>query len=182
MNDRLDLFEELETERLILRKIVDEDAEMLYRNIYNNFDYYKYYYQLPFNTFEEYKSLVEKYKEWYANGNHFRWGVVLKDSNEMIGLIQLHTKDNLNNHCKIGWIIGYNYTNKGYAKEAIKKVIDFGFNKLNYHRIDAEIVENNIPSIKLAESIGMHYESTREDDYKLLDKYYNQRIYTIINK
>ena len=57
-----DLFEELETERLILRKVVDEDAEMLYQNIYNNFDYFKYYYQLPFDSFESYKPLVEKYK------------------------------------------------------------------------------------------------------------------------
>ena len=34
-----DLFETLETERLLLRKIVDEDAETLYYNIYNNFSY-----------------------------------------------------------------------------------------------------------------------------------------------
>ena len=177
-----DLFEELETNRLILRKIVDDDAEMLYKNIYNNFEYFKYYYQLPFKDFEEYKTLVEKYKEWYANGNHFRWGIVLKETNEMIGLVQLHTKDSLNNNCKIGYIIGYNYNKKGYAKEAVKAVIDFGFSKLNFHRIEANIVVENTNSIKLAESLGMHFESIREDAYKLGDKYYSQKVYTLINK
>lgn len=177
-----DLFEELETNRLILRKIVDDDAEMLYKNIYNNFEYFKYYYQLPFKDFEEYKTLVEKYKEWYENGNHFRWGIVLKETNEMIGLVQLHTKDSLNNNCKIGYIIGYNYNKKGYAKEAVKAVIDFGFSKLNFHRIEANIVIENTNSIKLAESLGMHFESIREDVYKLGDKYYSQKVYTFINK
>ena len=182
MEEKKDLFEELETERLILRKIVDSDAEMLYKNIYNNFEYFKFYYQLPFKDFEEYKPLVEKYKEYYANGNHYRWGIVLKENNEMIGLIQLHTKDELNNKCKIAWIIGYNYNKKGYAKEAGEAIIRFGFDKVKYHRIDAEIVEGNEKSIKLAESLGMHFESIREDDYRVEDKYYNHKVYTIINK
>jgi len=180
--EKEDLFENLETERLILRKIVDTDAEMLYQNIYNNFEYFKFYYQLPFDSFEEYKSLLEKYKEYYANGNHFRWGIVLKETNEIIGIVQLHTKDNINNNCKIGYIISYNYNEKGYGKEAVKKVIDFGFNKLNFHRIDANIVVENEASIRLAESIGMHCESEREDSYKLGEKYYNQKVYTMINK
>ena len=180
--DNKDLFEVLETERLILRKIVDEDASMLYQNIYNNFQYFKYYYQLPFKNFEEYKELIEKYKDWYEKGNHFRWGIVLKETNEIIGIIQLHTKDYLNNNCKIGYIIGYNYTKQGYAKEATKAILDFGFNKLNFHRIEADIVLENIDSIKLAESIGMSFESVKKDSYKLEDKYYDQKVYMIINK
>lgn len=182
MEEKTGLFEELETERLILRKIVDTDAEMLYKNIYNNFEYFKFYYQLPFKDFEEYKTLVEKYKEWYANVNHFRWGIVLKETNEMIGLIQLHTKDTLNNNCKVGYIIGYNYNNKGYATEAMKEIISFGFNKLNFHRIEANIVSENKSSIKVAENVGMHFESIKKDGYKLNDKYYDQKVYTIIKK
>ncbi len=180
--EKEDLFKTLETKRLLLRKIVDEDAEMLYHNIYNNFEYFKFYYQLPFKDFDEYKKLVEKYKDWYANGNHFRWGIVLKDTNEMIGLVQLHTKDILNNNCKIGYIISYKYKNNGYGKEAVKEVINFGFKELKFHRIEADIVNQNEASIKLAESVGMHFESEKEDNYKLREEYYNQKVYTIINK
>ena len=182
MEEKIDLFETLETDRLILRKIVDDDAEALYRNIYNNFEYFKFYYQFPFESFEDYKPLVEKYKKWYENGNHFRWGIVLKETNEIIGLVQLHGKDVSNNNCKIGYIIGYNYTNKGYAKEAVKAVIDFGLNILNYHRIDAEIVTENEPSIRVAEGVGMRMESLREDGYKIDEDYFDQKVYTIINK
>lgn len=175
-------YEEFETNRLILRKITDEDALMLYENVFSNFEWYKFYYQLPFKNFDEYKHLVEKYKEWYANGDHFRWGIVEKQSGNMIGAIQLHTKDLLNNSCKIGYIIGYNYTKKGYIKEASKKVIDFAFNSLKFHRIEADIVEENIASINLAKSIGMQFESIKKDGYKLGEKYYDQKVYVLLNK
>lgn len=175
-------YEEFETERLIFRKITDEDAIMLYENIFNNFEWFKFYYQLPFKNFDEYKNLVKKYKEYYANGNHFRWGIVEKKSNNMIGTIQLHTKDLLNNNCKIGYIIGYKYTRKGFAKESCKKIINFAFNNLNFHRVEAEIVPENIASINLAKSIGMKFESVRKDGYKIGDKYYDQKVYVLLNE
>ena len=177
-----DLFEELETERLILRKIVDDDAESLYKNIYNNSDYFKYYYQVPFNSFEEYKELVKKYKELYYNGNYFMWGIVLKETNDIIGIVQLHTISSMNNSCKIGYITGYRYTNKGYCIEATKKVIEFVFDKLKYHRIQADIVKENIPSIIVAQKTGMTFESVKEDAYKINDDYYDLLIYKIINR
>lgn len=176
-----DLFEELETERLILRKIVDDDAVTLYNNIFNDFDWYKFYYQVPFNTLDEYQQIVSKYKEWYLNGNHFRWGIALKESNEMIGAVQLHTKDDINKNCRIGYIISYKYDKKGYMKEAVSKVIDFVFNTLDYHRLEASIVEENINSINLAEKLGMQFESIKKDSYKLGDKYYNNKVYVLIN-
>lgn len=177
-----DKYKEFETSRLILRKIIDEDALMLYENIFNNFEWFKFYYQLPFKDFDEYKYLVEKYKEWYANGNHFRWGIVEKQSGNMIGAIQLHTKDLLNNNCKIGYIIGNKYARKGYTREASKTIIDFAFNSLGFHRIEADIVAENVGSINLAKSIGMQFESVRKDGYRLDGKYYDQKVYVLLNK
>ena len=177
-----DKFQEIETERLHLRKIHDEDASMLFKNIYNNFEWYKYYYQLPFQNFEEYQQLVAKYKTWYEIGNHFRWGIVLKEAQEMIGLVQLHTKDELNNHCKLGYIIGYQYHHQGYAKEAVNKVIDFAFDTLGYHRIEADIVVKNQDSIHLAESLGMEMEAVQKESYRLEEQYLDQKVYVLLNR
>ena len=175
-------FKELETKRLILRKINDSDSYMLYNNIYNNFEWYKFYYQLPFNSLEEYQKLVFKYKDYYDAGNYFRWGIVEKATNQMIGLVQLHSKDSLNNNCKIGYIIGYKYNKNGYAKEAVEKVLEFAVNVLKYHRIEADIVDVNEDSIKLVEKLGMIFESTKQDSYKLNDEYYNQKVYVLLKK
>ena len=177
----IDLFKELETERLILRRITTEDAKNLYDNVFSNFEYYKYYYQKPFNSFEEYVEVVKQIQLWYENKNHFRWGIVLKDTNEMIGQVFIHTKDVLNNNCKIGYIIGYAYQNKGYMQEATEKVIDFIFNDIGYKRIEANIVCENDKSIKLVKSLNMVEEGIKEQAYLLKGKYYNQYVYSLIN-
>ena len=182
MEEKIDLYRDLETERLLLRKITVEDAEELYKNVYSNYDYIKFYFQVPLNTFEDYLPLVEKYKGWYDNGNHFGWGIMIKETKEMIGHIQLHSKDGLNNNCKIAYVIGYDFRKKGYAREAVRAVLNFGLNIANYHRIDAEIVYSHVDSIALVEAVGMSYEYTRKDGYKLGDDYYDQRVYTLIKK
>ena len=100
----------------------------------------------------------------------------------MIGTIQLHTKDMLNNNCKVGYIIGYNFQNKGYMKEALNCVISFAFNTLKFHRIQTEIVVGNNNSIKLVENLGMEEEGIKKESYLLQDTYYDQKIYRLINK
>ena len=177
-----DKFQTIETNRLILRKITDDDALMLYENVFNNFEWFKFYYQIPFKDLEDYQNLVQKFKDWYQNGNHFRWGIVEKKSNIMIGSVQIHTKDLFNNSCKLACIVGYNYAHQGYAKEALKAVIDFAFNVLKFHRLEANIVTENVNSIKLVKSLGMEFEAIKKDGYKIGDKYYDQDVYILINK
>ena len=107
---------------------------------------------------------------------------MIKETKEMIGHIKLHSKDGLNNNCKIACVVGYDFRKKGYAREAVRAVLNFGLNIANYHRIDAEIVYSNLDSIALVEAVGMAYEYTRKDGYKLGDDYYDQRVYTLIKK
>ena len=175
------LFKELNTSRLLLKKYELKYAEKIYNNIYNDFDYYKYYYQLPFSSYEEYLELVKTYEDKYKLGNHFRWVVIEKETGYPVGLIQIHSLDNLNNSCKLGYIVSYNHKGNGYIKESIKAVLEFAFNILEIHRIEAEVVENNIDSIKLLESLNIKYEYTKKESYKINNKYYDQKVYSIIN-
>jgi ribosomal-protein-alanine N-acetyltransferase len=52
---------------------------------------------------------------------------------------------------KLNWY----YWNKGFATESLKAVIDFGFDTLNLHRIEAGCAVNNIGSFKVLEKSGM---------------------------
>ncbi len=179
----------LETERLILRRIENSDAKALensdakalYDNIYNNFEWHKYYSQIPFDSFKKFQILIAKYQEWYAKKENFRWGIVTKSENEIIGIVQ-NIPDILNESSKLACILSYNHTGGGYAKEAVQRLIDYNFDELNFHRVEAESVVNNLNSIKLIESLGMTYESTKRESYKLGDQYYDQKLYSLIKK
>lgn len=95
----------------------------------------------------------------------------------MIGIVQLHTKDNIHNNCKLGYIISFKEKKKGYMKEALQKVIHFAFEELNYHRLEAEIVTLNMDSISLVKALPI-----KEESYLLKGKYYNQVVYTLMNR
>jgi len=65
----------------------------------------------------------------------------------------------------VGYWLGEEYRGNGYASEALNKILDFGFNKLNLQRIHAHVFEENIASEKLLLKCGFEFEG-------LLKKYH----------
>lgn len=87
------------------------------------------------------------------------YSIVLKDSNKVIGKISFH-KWFMKETYEIGWIMNKEFTNNGYMTEAVKKVIEYGFDTLKLHRIVATCQPENIPSKRICEKIGMRLEGT----------------------
>ncbi len=61
---------------------------------------------------------------------------------------------------KLGYAIAADYWGRGYASDAARLIVDFGFRKLALHRISAAIGPDNAPSIAVAQRLGMSYEGT----------------------
>ena len=175
------LFEELETERLLLRKIQEKDAKDLYQNIYNNFEWYKFCSQREFNSVYDYASTLVMYAYYYSKGNHFRWGIVEKETDKMIGEVVLYHIDEENKKCELGYILSYNHQKQGFATEAVSKIINFAFDKLNFHKIQSQIVSQNLPSLKLAKKLGMKYEGRSIESYRIDENYYDKDIFFMLN-
>jgi RimJ/RimL family protein N-acetyltransferase len=81
-----------------------------------------------------------------------------KEGNQIIGDIGLHFLAD-ENIMEIGYTLGKNHRGRGYASEAVKRVVQFAFETLNKKEIIASVDPNNTPSIKLLESIGFHKKS-----------------------
>ena len=90
-----------------------------------------------------------------------------KDKNKVIGNIGIElSKKSENLHGTINWLLGNNYQGKGFASEAAKSVLTFGFDKLALHRISASTSRDNIRSWLLMERIGMRREAHfKKNDY-----------------
>lgn len=174
------LFHTLETERLVLKKISIQDARNLYEGIYRNFDWYKFCYQREFENFEEYFLYVLSCTQKYKDGNYYRWGIVEKESDKVIGEVLL-TNNNQYNKYKLGYLISHDQRNKGYATEAVSEIVNFAFNEKNIPKIYAEIVSGNAPSLKLVRKLGMKYEDTIFDSYMIGREYHDMKIYSLIN-
>lgn len=90
-----------------------------------------------------------------------KFPVVLKDKNILIDHIDFHPYFGEHTY-EIGWVFNPKYYNRGFATEAARAMLNYGFQELDIHRIIATCQPENSPSFRVMEKIGM----TREGHFK----------------
>ena len=149
----------LETERLILRKVKKEDAKEAYNNWCNSDKVSKYVLWDKHSDVNVTEELYEMWENDYQNLDTFRWIVELKSTHELIGTIDVMGKKYFKyNVCEIGYCYGEKFWNKGYASESLKRVIEFLFEEAGFEVIYADHMSNNPVSGKVMEKSGMKKE------------------------
>ena len=88
-----------------------------------------------YETKEAVRGLLEKYISAYENDDKYRWAVVSKENGECIGQIAYFLVDSKNHFAEIEYCIGSDFQCRGYATEATKAVIAFGFDTMNLHKV-----------------------------------------------
>lgn len=157
----------LETERLLLRAFVVEDAEAMYDNWANDPEVTKY---LTWSTHECEQVSRRTLEDWtsqYPKLDYYHWAIVLKEENEPIGsIIGVVRGDDKLELVHIGYCIGKKWWKQGIVSEALAALIKFFFEEVKVNRIEAQFDPNNIGSGKVMKKCGMEYEGTlREADW-----------------
>ncbi|MFV7789970.1 GNAT family N-acetyltransferase [Aliarcobacter lanthieri] len=141
----------LETERLYIRKFKSTDWEEVYEYT-SNPDVMYYLPEKPF-TQEDAKKFMQDNEDKKAE----KLAILLKNSNKLIGHIVFfpyfgdHTYE-------IGWVFNPKYYNQGYATEAAKAILDYGFKIYKLHRIIATCQPENKASWHIMEKLNMRRE------------------------
>ncbi|MGB0788684.1 MAG: GNAT family N-acetyltransferase [Marinirhabdus sp.] len=106
---------------------------------------------------EETKSIIEP---WVAENQlneikNYTLAIDNRSNGEFMGLFGLKLGNKKYKRAEVWYKIHSNYWKKGYATESLKAVIDFGFDTLKLHRIEAGCAVANIASVKVLEKSGM---------------------------
>lgn len=145
----------LTTPRLYLRQFTLVDAPLILA-LNSDLEVLKYVHELPLKKLEEAaKAIQERILPQYPN-NLGRWAVYLNDTNEFIGWCGLKYRAALD-EIDLGYRYLKQYWGNGYAYEAAKHVIDYGFNHLSIKAIVGRAHIENIASLKVLQKIGMQY-------------------------
>jgi [ribosomal protein S5]-alanine N-acetyltransferase len=154
---------EIPTERLILKSITPEIIHELF-NTKTKEEIIAYFgFEEP--EYEHHKTMHEKGMETDRISLFF-FLIIEKQTNLPIGVCGFHTWNKSHNRTEVFYHI-YNEKDKqkGFMTETLKTVLNFGFNELNLHRIQAMVDANNIPSVKLLLRYGFLKEGTMREDY-----------------
>ncbi len=94
-----------------------------------------------------------------GDSSKFIFAVLLKDDSRFIGLIGITLGKPKYRNAEVWFKYHSKYWQQGYATEALKAIIQFGFQELKLHRIEAGCATDNIGSYKVLEKAGMQREA-----------------------
>ena len=168
----------LQGENIYLAVLERQDCKKLYED-------FEYDFENPAEPLYIGQSL-EKSDEWFdeiqklQGKENIRLGIFLNDGT-VIGDVALQSIDDKNRSCSIGMGMSkLEYRNKGYGKEAVKLILEYGFNNLGMERITASTLEINISAQKSLEKSGFILEGRERKAVYFGGKRYDRFIYGLL--
>ena len=163
--------QELETERLTLRRLLPQDAEMMYRNWASDPAVTRWLRWEPHKNAAETRELLAAWATLYPNPDYYQWAIVEKVSGQVIGSISLYTSlpgepqqknewpglDLTDGIWEPGYCIGKAWWNKGLTTEALRAVVKFWFTQTNGQFLTCCHAVDNPASGRVMEKAGFVY-------------------------
>ena len=153
----------LETERLILREIMETDVKGIFE-LDSNKEVHKHLGNNPITTYLEAEKNIQFIRNQYKELGIGRFACIDKVSGDFMGWsglkFNIGKKEELNgfqNFIDIGYRLIPRFWNKGYASEAAFACLSFGFKEMNYDTIYGAAETENIGSNKILQKIGLKF-------------------------
>lgn len=169
----------LETPRLLLKKydlnsyglVFSEKSDSEIMGIFG--------YSEP-EELEREKSLFrEQYSYFFRLLAHFQ--LVLKETGTTIGSAGFHNWHPYHRKAELGYSLrGEQYKNKGYMSEAVGPIIQFGFETLRLHRIEAQVEPRNDVSLHMVRKFGFTEEGLLRENYFFTDHFEDSLIFRLL--
>ena len=173
---------ELETERLLLRKMRLDDARAMFAYA-SDPEVTRYVLFETHRSIEDSEAFLRLAVEGYERGDFGGWGVVLKDSGAFVGTCGVdygyapeHAR------AELGYVLSREHWGKGLIPEAVRAVIRFGFGRMELNRIQARCMAENTASARVMEKAGMTYEGTLREYQLIKGAYRDMKFYSILRR
>lgn len=147
----------LETERLILREIVESDDEFVL-DLLNQPSFIKYIGDRNVTNLEQAREFIEsRYRKSYADNGFGLYAVELKETSEAIGFCGFVKREGLPD-ADLGFAFLPQFEKRGFAFESASAVMKYGRENLNLQRVLAITTQTNESSIKLLNKLGFKFD------------------------
>ncbi len=169
----------LETERLIMREMRHEDAEALFE-MDKNPNVHTYLWQKPYTNIEDIDTYIEMVRNQYKRNNIGRFSTIIKETNELIGwtgikYIDDHVENGNTNFYDYGYRLNEKFWNKGYATEASKAWLNYGFNQMNIKEMNAYTHLDNGASNHVLQKVGFNFIEDYPDENGAIWKWWQMK-------
>jgi RimJ/RimL family protein N-acetyltransferase len=147
----------LQGQRIELRSLVDGDAPALLA-IFGDSEVTKYWASPSIPDLAAAKKLIGEAYDKFARRQLFKWGVASLETGTLLGTCSLGNVVLAHRHAEVGFVLRRDMWGQGLATEALRVLLAFCFEKLDLHRIEADVDPQNERSLKVLERQGFRRE------------------------
>ena len=145
--------------RCYMRKLEIADAQQLFENVYSDPKVSGYMSWDRYKNLHDVETYLTKWQEYYAQ-NECYWGIFLKENDVLAGTVYLYDE---NAGAEVGFIsycLGSRFWGNGYATEAVKVILEYGFEEIGYNNITTFVAKSNYRSQNVLLRLGFKCEAT----------------------
>ncbi|GIO01156.1 GNAT family protein [Brevibacillus laterosporus] len=169
------------TDRLLVREMTLEDAEVLYR-YWSDDEVTKHMNISSFTHVDQAKEMILLLLDLGKEGKAYRYSIVLKETNQVIGTCGFNYIDREDNRAEIGFDLGRPFWQKGYARESLEALVRYGFDVHKLNRIEAKVEPENVNSKKLLSKLAFVHEGILREYQKSKGSYVDLHIFSLLKK
>lgn len=173
----------LETERLVLRPFAEDDVTWFHA-IRSQPEVVRYLYGEPL-TFEEARQKVAQLaasRSFSAEDDWFSAVIVLRDSGDAVGDVAFHWVSEQHRTGEVGFTLDPAHQGRGYATEAARAMLAWGFGAFGLHRIIGRTEARNAASARVLEKLGMRREAHLVENEWVKGEWQSELVYAILDR
>jgi RimJ/RimL family protein N-acetyltransferase len=174
----MDTIPTLQSERLTLRAFSLADATAV-QAILNDPVITDYMLYIPYPCSVEWvEAYIERVNVDVPTGR-YTFCIVRRADDTIMGRINIRLNDD-HQRAEIGYWVGRAFWGQGYASEAARRIVQFGFDDLGLNRIIGQCFVRNAASVRVLQKAGMRREATFRDDFLKNGVYESTHLYAIL--
>jgi ribosomal-protein-alanine N-acetyltransferase len=174
-------FPNLETERLLLRRVNENDANEIFA-LRSNPETMKYIPRPLVKSIDDALEHIAMIDAKIESNEGINWAITYKDNPKLIGIIGHYRIKPEHFRAEVGYMLLPEYNGKGIISEAIKEVLNYGFNAMKLHSIEAIIDPENFGSERVLQKCGFVKEAHLKENEFYEGRFLDTVIYSILNK
>jgi ribosomal-protein-alanine N-acetyltransferase len=171
--------------KIYLRLLQESDVEALVNLHRRNREFFQAYTPKrseEFYTAEYQRKRIKDSLALMEEDKQYTFGIFLAATDELIGIVELtEVLRGPLQSCWIGYYLDHGQNGHGYTTEAVRLVVDYAFEVLRLHRIEAGVMPHNIGSIRVLEKAGFQKEGLNRKNVKINGKWEDHLHYAVVN-
>ena len=172
-------FPQLESNRLVLRRLTLKDVDFIFQH-FSNPEVNRFLLDDdPVTRREQAEEIIRFYLEPFGK-TYNRWGIVQKVSGALMGTSGYHNWNNRDRRAEIGYDLSPAFWGLGFMTEALREVLHHGFEGMWLNKIQAIVHPENTRSASLLEKLGFQKEGLLRQYHRVLDEYYDHLLYSLL--